>query len=92
MSLRTIWLHCEDMERAGVRDDTYGCCTSCHEDQDYGYGDTPQLEPPPNAHGRESRCVADVCCAYCRPGGPPLTRADFAKMLIAKRAELREPR
>jgi hypothetical protein len=79
---RTIWLYCGDLEAAGLKGKD--CCTSCHSDADSGYP-IMELEPPRNAHYKESRVTVECCCEASRMI-TELTRADCAQMLRLRRA------
>jgi len=81
--LARIHLSCEDLHRAGRSSSVYdSCCPSCHDDEAGGWGDLSESEPGPNSHGRRSGAILRSCCAYSSAG---LTRADYARMILARR-------
>ena len=78
-----FWLSCNDFILAGLPND---CCTSCHEDVEYGY-EMLYLEP-----GGRSNTEAYICCGMSRiieESNIPL-RSLFAQTLLARRKRINE--
>jgi len=69
-------IYCNDLEN------DYGCCTSCHEDDDLGYFDLMDIEPPKkrNNPNKIIDTWARVCCAHY-DYVKNMTRNEWAKII-----------
>lgn len=81
--MRCVTLYCSDLR--AIR--PFGCCNSCHEDDEMGYGELSDTVPDDVAGKRafswlESRIRLVHCCAAPTDN---LTRDEWARMVRSSR-------
>lgn len=79
--VRQHFLGCFHLAGSGVHSaDAPGSCSSCHNEEDYGYSSMREQEI--------SKVLIETCCTV----GRDLTRAEVARALWWNRARLRQGR